>query len=469
MQRKLILMGVLAVALSALAVLPGVADARLGTGRLLRTIDDTAVYYINEDGLRYVFPNANIFNSWHEDFSDVEIVESGDLADYPFGGVMPYKPGKRLVKMKTSPKVYLVDEDGSLRWVKTEQLARKLYGPKWMKMVDDLPESFFVQYEEGEDVGEEEGIDPEDLSDEVDDGRATLRKRETHRHGHNKVTLCHIRDGYQKTLYLPQPAVDAHLRNHSEDHLGACDAETPDDDDDDSGDSGSGNDNEDPDYTDLLAILNGTEFHQVEYVKADGLWLATECPVEADAVVGLLIGLSSATIVDTDGNLTGTLTGSTFGNCTDQDGWADLKVSDLSAGSAYSYQVVFYDPADGTSEVLRLPAGEFNTYADGAAPAVAFDVTVDDIAGTTATVSWTANYPLVGATWVDYGTAADALDTNSDNADRGFDENGLNYEVGLIDLTAATDYFLVVNGYSWLDESTVAVSDPPTEFATPTP
>jgi len=471
MKNKLILSLVAFVALGVLAVLPSAADAQLGAGKLLRTLDTSAVYYIADDGLRYVFPNANIFHSWYENFDGVETIEPESLADYPFGGVMPYKPGKRMVKMKTSPKVYLVAEDGSLRWVKTERLARRLYGEQWMHMIDDLPESFFVQYDEGDDVEEDEDLDPEQLSDDAGDGSETLGKRSGRRHGHNKVTLCHNMDGFMRTLYLPQPAVDAHLRNHDGDFLGECDYESPDDDSGDRGDSGSDGDDDvvDPN-ADAIALLTNTVFHLVEYVKSSGFWVSTECPVEADATVGLLHGLSSGTIVDVDGNLTGTLTTTAFGNCTDQNGWIDLSVDGLAADSAYSYQVVFYDPTDGTTELHRLPAGEFTTYASvGDEPTVTFDVTVSDIAGTTAHVEWTSNYPTVGTDWADYGTGASNLDQNSGDVETSFDENGLRYAVDLSGLTPATDYFLVVNGYSWQDSGTVSTSDPAEEFTTLTP
>jgi hypothetical protein len=111
-----------------------------------------AVYYIADDGRRYVFPNERIYFSWYEDFSEVETVDDADLADYQIGGNVTYRPGTRLIKLTNNPKVYAVEPGGVLRWVTTEAIARSLWGTEWAKRVDDLPDGFFPAYTLGNDL-----------------------------------------------------------------------------------------------------------------------------------------------------------------------------------------------------------------------------------------------------------------------------------------------------------------------------
>jgi hypothetical protein len=60
-----------------------------------------------------------------------------------------------LVKITTNPKVYAVSGDGKLRWVKTEAMAKKLYGDNWAKLVDDVPDAFFTDYSEEDPIDDD--------------------------------------------------------------------------------------------------------------------------------------------------------------------------------------------------------------------------------------------------------------------------------------------------------------------------
>ena len=70
-----------------------------------------------------------------------------DLYEIPLGGNVLYKPGALLVKIQTDPKVYAVGANGKLKWVKSEAIAKALYGENWNKLIDDVPDSFFTNYE----------------------------------------------------------------------------------------------------------------------------------------------------------------------------------------------------------------------------------------------------------------------------------------------------------------------------------
>ena len=57
-----------------------------------------------------------------------------------------------MVKFTTDPKVYAVDANGVLRWVKTEAAAKALYGDNWNTFIDDMSDAFFGSYSFGKDV-----------------------------------------------------------------------------------------------------------------------------------------------------------------------------------------------------------------------------------------------------------------------------------------------------------------------------
>lgn len=140
-----------------------VALAAVLTGGLLRTSTSVvsgslirgslpAVYYVGPDELRYVFPNDKAYFTWYQDFNGVTQVSDSELASFRIGGNVTYRPGTRLVKIQSDPKVYAVDANGTLRWVKTEAAAVALFGANWSKQVDDISDSFFVNYKVGADI-----------------------------------------------------------------------------------------------------------------------------------------------------------------------------------------------------------------------------------------------------------------------------------------------------------------------------
>jgi hypothetical protein len=110
------------------------------------------VYFVGTDGKRYVFPNEKVYFSWYTDFSSVKTITSAELAALPIGGNVTYRPGTRLVKIQTDPKVYAVSSGGALRWIETEAVAKALYGDNWAKQVDDVADTFFVNYKTSEPI-----------------------------------------------------------------------------------------------------------------------------------------------------------------------------------------------------------------------------------------------------------------------------------------------------------------------------
>jgi len=133
-----------AMALSVFAVLP--VDAA-SAGDLIKMDGNPAVYYLGSDDKRYVFPNANAYFTWYEDFSGVVTVSQSELESYSIGGNVTYRAGTYMVKITTDPKTYAVEPGGVLRWVTTEAVAESLYGAEWWSKIQDVPDPFFVNYD----------------------------------------------------------------------------------------------------------------------------------------------------------------------------------------------------------------------------------------------------------------------------------------------------------------------------------
>lgn len=132
----------------------------LGAGDLIKipddgdakTLNDTAVYYYGVNGRRYVFPNEKVYYTWYPDFSKVKVIPLDQMSLIPIGANVTYKPGIRMVKFQTDVKTYLPTKGGKLRWIKTEEVARGLFGSDWANQIDDITEGFYVNYTFGEPI-----------------------------------------------------------------------------------------------------------------------------------------------------------------------------------------------------------------------------------------------------------------------------------------------------------------------------
>lgn len=167
-------------ALAAFGTLAALPAAAQPVGRVFKG-GGPAVYFRAADGKRYTFPNDKVFLSWFPDGTTVEQTSDEDVARVPFGGLVAYRPGTTLVKVTTDPRVYAVDRAGTLRWIRTEAIARSLYGDDWAKKVVDLPDEFFASYRLGTDVESQSGFDVQTLLAGVRDPDDNLRNPPTTR------------------------------------------------------------------------------------------------------------------------------------------------------------------------------------------------------------------------------------------------------------------------------------------------
>ncbi len=112
----------------------------------------TAVYYIGTDGKRHAYTSGRVFLTWYQNFDGVQTVAPQTLSGYPLGKNVTYRPGSRMVKFASLNKVYAITRGASLRWVKTEEVARALYGADWNTKIDDIPDAFYNDYSFGPDI-----------------------------------------------------------------------------------------------------------------------------------------------------------------------------------------------------------------------------------------------------------------------------------------------------------------------------
>lgn len=125
--------------------------ATLTPGDLIKA-SGPSVYFFAENGKRYVFPTEKTFLTWYTDFSSVKTITDAELGAIMIGGNATYRPGTRLVKITTDPKVYAVGPGNALRWIKTEALAAEVFGADWAKMIDDISDAFFINYSIGDTI-----------------------------------------------------------------------------------------------------------------------------------------------------------------------------------------------------------------------------------------------------------------------------------------------------------------------------
>lgn len=120
-----------------------------------------AVYYYGSDGKRHAFPNEKTYFTWYTHFGSVIVVPQEVLSSIPLGKNVTYRPGTKMVKFATSPKVYTVSSGGILRWVASESIASALYGYAWASNIDDISDALFADYAFGTTVSTAADYNPQ--------------------------------------------------------------------------------------------------------------------------------------------------------------------------------------------------------------------------------------------------------------------------------------------------------------------
>jgi len=121
-------------------------------GTWIKTSDKSTIYFLDHDNIRHPYFSESIWYTYFtSDFSHVKIITDEQLASYPMGKAVPFNIGS-LIKINSSPKVYLVGENNILKWITSETEIIKLYGINWNKLVKDLAETLYTDYSKSVDV-----------------------------------------------------------------------------------------------------------------------------------------------------------------------------------------------------------------------------------------------------------------------------------------------------------------------------
>lgn len=135
-----------------LVLATGAQATTLTPGTLIKGESFASVYYYSSNGKRYVFPSERVYRTWYTDFSNVVTISDQELGTIRIGGNVNYRPGVKMLKIDSSPYVYVVAKGGVLRWVNSEAIASALYGNDWNRKIDDVPDTAFANYTMGADL-----------------------------------------------------------------------------------------------------------------------------------------------------------------------------------------------------------------------------------------------------------------------------------------------------------------------------
>lgn len=128
------------------AFVPVASAATLVAGDLIKG-SGPAVYFYAADGKRYTFPTESIYKSWFSNFSGIKTITDTELANISLASQnIVMRPGTNLIKISSIPKVFAVELNGKLAWIKDEATAIKLYGADWAKKIAIVPDGFWGNY-----------------------------------------------------------------------------------------------------------------------------------------------------------------------------------------------------------------------------------------------------------------------------------------------------------------------------------
>ncbi len=127
-------------------------------GDVVKKEGSSAVFFIQNDCL-HPFANRRIFNAWDFDETDVKIISEEEFKRYRLAGCNDVfaRPGMQLIQAVDGatpwniidPKIYAVSNDGILRHITTERIAREVFGDNWQELIVPTPISNFTQYRLG--------------------------------------------------------------------------------------------------------------------------------------------------------------------------------------------------------------------------------------------------------------------------------------------------------------------------------
>lgn len=122
-------------------------DVTLTNGTVFKSPLHTCVYYY-ENGTRRPFVNSAVYYTWFSNFKDVKNLKVEQVEEIKLGNPMPIKAGTKLLKFPLNPKVYEVTEGNTIKHIQDETAAKTKFGSNWNKNVIELPEIYYLFYQE---------------------------------------------------------------------------------------------------------------------------------------------------------------------------------------------------------------------------------------------------------------------------------------------------------------------------------
>ncbi len=154
--------GVVVPAGSGVSPVTGLAESvsSVTAGQYIRSPDFSTVYFVDDNGVRHPFMDAQTFATYDVDPTLVTTVTNATLPELPLGVPMLPKAGTVLVKIVSDPRVYVVEANAddafrpTLRWIPSEATAIALYGSAWASSVIDVDVGLFGRFGVGNAVTE---------------------------------------------------------------------------------------------------------------------------------------------------------------------------------------------------------------------------------------------------------------------------------------------------------------------------
>lgn len=122
------------------------AASTLPPNTLFKFKGTKVVYYVAGDAVAYPFPNEQVFLSWYPSFAKVKTYDRKDVLNTLSKTYVTIKPGARVVKFGSDPKLYAVTKGARLNWITNEKTVVELYGSSWRSYYVNLPASTISQY-----------------------------------------------------------------------------------------------------------------------------------------------------------------------------------------------------------------------------------------------------------------------------------------------------------------------------------
>lgn len=122
----------------------------LKAGDLVKVKSSPAVYYLSDQGTRHLFPNAQTYYTWYgQNWSKVKTITTKQMSLWPLGKNITIQPGKNLVQFNYSHTLYAVEAGGVLRPFNNLDDVIYVYGDNWKARLLILPDAVFNDYTKG--------------------------------------------------------------------------------------------------------------------------------------------------------------------------------------------------------------------------------------------------------------------------------------------------------------------------------